>query len=244
MNLLLLEPDELCADGTARLGGRRARHALGVLGAAPGARIRAGVVGGRMGEAIVLAAGNDELVLSPRLDQDPPPPARLQLLLALPRPKILRRVLQAIASIGVKRLVLCGSYRVERSYFGSPVLAPGALRQELVLGLEQGRDTVLPGVEVRRLFKPLVEDELATLLPAPVRLLADPLATRPLPSPPSGEDVALAIGPEGGFTAYESSLLEAHGFAPFSLGRRVLRVDTAVSFAAGKLLQWLGGGAG
>lgn len=244
MNLLLLEPEELRRDGTARLRGRRARHVREVLGAAAGSRIRAGVVGGRMGEAEVVSSGEDELVLSPRLDQDPPPPAPLQLLLALPRPKILRRVLQAVASMGVKRLVLCGSYRVERSYFGSPALAPAALRAELLLGLEQGRDTVLPDVHVRRLFKPLVEDELSAMLPAPSRLLAEPAATRPLPPPPGAGEVAIAIGPEGGFTAHETGLLEAHGFLPFSLGSRVLRVDTAVSFAAGKVLEWLGRGHG
>jgi RsmE family RNA methyltransferase len=242
MNLLLLEAEELRADGTARLDGRRAIHVRDVLGARTGARIRVGVVGGRLGEAEVLASTGRELILSPRLDQDPPSPAPLEVLLALPRPKILRRVLQAIASMGVKRLVLCGSYRVERSYFGSPALAPDALRAELLLGLEQGRDTVLPQVEVRRLFKPLVEDELARLLPAPVRLVADPRSTRRLPPPSRGHAAAVAIGPEGGFTAYEAGLLQAHGFVPFTLGERVLRVDTAVSFAAGMILQWRGDG--
>jgi 16S rRNA (uracil1498-N3)-methyltransferase len=242
VNLVLVEPAELRADGTARLSGRRARHVHEVLAAAPGESIRVGVIGGRTGLAEVRASGADELVLALRLDQDPPPPAPLQLLLALPRPKVLRRVLQAVSAMGVKRLVLCGSYRVERSYFGSPALEPAALRQELLLGLEQGRDTILPAVEVRRLFKPLVEDELAALLPAPVRLLAHPVARAGLPPPPAAGDVALAIGPEGGFTAYEAGLLEAHGWVPFSLGRRVLRVDTAVSFGAGTILQWLGRG--
>lgn len=240
MNLILLDPDELRGDGTARLAGRRARHAHEVLAAAPGERLRAGVLGGRMGLAEVVASGPEALVLSLALDRDPPPPAPLQLLLALPRPKVLRRVLQAVASLGVKRLVLCGSWRVERSYFGSPALAPAALRAELVLGLEQGRDTVLPDVQVRRLFKPLVEDELAALLPAPVRLLAHPGASGGLPAPPPAGDVALAVGPEGGFTPYEAGLLEAHGWTPFSMGERVLRVDTAVSVAAGRILQWLG----
>jgi 16S rRNA (uracil1498-N3)-methyltransferase len=241
LNLILIEPDEVAPDGTARLTGRRARHAREVLDAAPGERLRAGLLGGLMGEAEVVSSAGDALVLALRLDQLPPPPAPLQLLLALPRPKILRRVLQAVASMGVKRLVLCGSYRVERSYFGSPLLAPEALRAELSLGLEQGRDTVLPEVQVRRLFKPLVEDELATLLPAPVRLLAHPAAP-PLPAPPSGGELALAIGPEGGFTTYEVGLLEAQGWAQFSLGPRVLRVDTAVTFAAGRVLEWAGKG--
>jgi RsmE family RNA methyltransferase len=240
VNLLLLEPHELGPDGLVRLrlDDRRVRHVEQVLGAAPGEHLRVGVLGGLTGEAEVLSV-EGALTLAPRLDTPPPPPAPLELLLALPRPKVLRRVLQAAASLGVKRLVLCGSYRVERSYFGSPLLAPAALREQLLLGLEQGRDTVLPEVHVRRLFKPLVEDELAALLPAPQRLLAHPVDAGALPAPAPGLPAALAIGPEGGFTAYEAGLLEAHGFHPFSLGARILRVDTAVSFAAGKVLEWM-----
>ncbi len=241
MNLLLLEAEELLRDGTARLGGRRARHVREVLGAAPGARVRAGVVGGRMGEAEVLAVGEDELVLSVRLDQDPPPPAPLQLLLALPRPKILRRVLQAVASMGVGKLVLLGSYRVEKSYFASPVLDPAAIEAELRLGLEQGRDTRPPEVTFRRFFKPFVEDELdATFAGAPARLLADPGAETPLEDVPRhGARAVVAIGPEGGWTRYEAASLTARGFVPFTLGPRVLRVDAAVPFVAGQVALWL-----
>jgi RsmE family RNA methyltransferase len=239
VNLLLLELDEIGPDGTARLTGRRARHVHAVLGAAAGERIRAGVVGGRMGEAAVLAVSADEVVLAPRLDVEPPPPAPVALLLALPRPKILRRVLQAAASMGVKRIVLVGSWRVEKSYFGSPLLEPERMREELLLGLEQGRDTVLPDVQVRRLFKPFVEDELDALLPAPARLLAHPIDSRPLEaSAPAAGEATLAIGPEGGFTAYEAGLLQARGFRAFSLGERILRVDAAVPYAMGQVELW------
>jgi RsmE family RNA methyltransferase len=241
VNLLLLEAPELRPDGTARLEGRRAAHAAAVLGVAPGDRIQAGLVGGDLGEAEVLASSPSELVLRATLDRPPPPPSPVDLLLALPRPKILRRTLQAAASMGVKRIVLAGSYRVERSYFASPHLEPERMRAELLLGLEQGRDTVLPAVEVRRLFKPFVEDELDALLPAPTRLLAHPAgAAVPLDAiaPPAAR-ATLAIGPEGGFTAYEAGLLQAHGFTAFTLGPRVLRVDAAVPFAVGQLELWL-----
>jgi RsmE family RNA methyltransferase len=239
VNLLLLEPGELSADGEARLGGRRARHVREVLGCATGDRIAVGLVGGRMGEAEVLSAGEAELVLRAVLDRPPPPPSPVSLLLALPRPKILRKVLQATAAMGVKRLVLLGSYRVEKSYWGSPVLAAGAVRQELLLGLEQGKDTALPEVVVRRFFKPFVEDELDALLPG-ARLLADPRAPGPLEAlaAPAG-GVTVAIGPEGGWTAYEAAELERRGFAPFSLGSRPLRVDQAVPFVAGQAELWL-----
>lgn len=242
MNLLLLEPAELAADGTARLAGRRAAHAAEVLRVAPGERIRAGVIGGRMGDAEVLSSTPGELVLAPRLETDPPPPSPVSLLVAVPRPKILRRVLQAAASMGVKRILLLGTYRVEKSFFASPALEPTAVRAELLLGLEQGRDTILPEVSLRRFFKPFVEDELEALFPEPSRLLAHPAPAAPLLGelPRRGPRAVIAVGPEGGFTPYEARRLEEKGFAPFSLGPRVLRVDVAVPYAVGQAEGWLG----
>jgi 16S rRNA (uracil1498-N3)-methyltransferase len=240
VNLVLLEPGELGADRTARMEGRRAAHVCEVLRVRPGDRIQVGVVGGRMGDAEVLAVSATAVTLRPALDREPPPASPVSLLLALPRPKILRKVLQAAASMGVKRLVLLGSYRVEKSYWASPHLAPGAIRGELLLGLEQGRDTVLPEVVLRRFFKPFVEDELAATFPEPARLLAHPAGAPPLEwVPVPGPRAAIAIGPEGGWTPYEAQELERRGFAPFSLGPRVLRVDAAVPYAVGQVELWL-----
>jgi len=239
VNLLLLEPAEVGPAGEARLDGRRALHVREVLRCQPGDRIAVGVVGGLAGQAEVLAAAPPELVLRVVLDRAPPPPSPVSLLLALPRPKILRKVLQAVAAMGVKRVVLLGSYRVEKAYWSSPLLAPEAIRGELLLGLEQGRDTVLPAVTLERFFKPFVEDRLDALLPG-ARLLADPHAPAPLealPAPAGG--ATIAIGPEGGWTPYEAEVLARRGFAPFSLGPRPLRVDQAVPFIVGQAEGWL-----
>ncbi len=239
MNLVLLEPEELSGGGEARLVGRRALHAARVLRARPGDTIQAGAVGGLLGDALVLASSERELVLRASLDRDPPPPSPVSLLLALPRPKILRKVLQAAASMGVKRLALVGSWRVEKSYFASPLLRPEAIRAELLLGLEQGRDTILPEVRVRRFFKPFVEDELDLSFPEPTRILAHPGGPHLEALAPAGGAAALAVGPEGGFTGYEAGALSARGFAPFSLGARVLRVDAAVPYAVAQAELWL-----
>ncbi len=242
MNLLLLEPSELDAGGTARLAGRRARHVREVLRCQAGETVAVGLIGGKAGTAEVLCCDEEGLTLRATLDRAPPHASPVTLLLALPRPKILRKVLQGTAAMGVKRLVLLGSWKVEKAYWGSPLLEPAALREELLLGLEQGRDTVLPEVLLRRFFKPFVEDELDALF-GPSRLLLDlaataPLATRP---PPTGGAVTLAIGPEGGWTGYEAGQLEQRGFLPTSLGPRPLRVDQAVPFAVGQAELWLAG---
>lgn len=236
MNLLLLEPGELQPDGTARLEGRRLLHAREVLRAQVGDELRAGVLGGGAGAAEVLRLDGEALRL--RLGPLGPPPPRpgIDLLLALPRPKALKRLLPAVAQLGVDRVVLLNAARVEKSYFASPALEPAAVRALLVQGLEQARDTVPPEVLVRERFRPFVEDELDALFPPPARrLLAHPGAAGGLPPPASGVRVLVAVGPEGGWVSFELELLAARGFAAFSLGERVLRTETLVPYLLGAL---------
>ncbi len=240
MNLILLFPDDFASDGTARLTGRRARHVCEVHRARVGDCLSVGRVNGRTGKGTVLFVEPDEVRLSVCLSEDPPPPTGLDLLLAMPRPKVLRRVLQSAASLGARRIVLLAAQRVEKSYFDTPFLEPGEVERNLVLGLEQACDTALPEVVVRRRFRPFVEDELELCWPAAgcARLLAHPAATR---SPADcevgrpGSRAVLAIGPEGGWIPFELELLEAHGFRSFGLGPRILRVETAVPFAFGQV---------
>jgi RsmE family RNA methyltransferase len=241
LNLLLLDRRDLDGD-RARVGGRRARHVVEVLRAAPGDRIAVGLLGGATGEAEVLAASVEEVLLAVRLGPSPPPRSPVSLVLALPRPKILRKVLQAAAAMGIGRIALVGTYRVEKSYFGSPLLAPDAIEGELRLGLEQGRDTVLPVVTLHRFFKPFVEDDLEQAFPrgSAARLLAHPHAPGPIDAIPCAAAAAVvAIGPEGGFTPYEAETLASRGFTPFSLGPRPLRVDVAVPFTVAQAELWL-----
>lgn len=240
MNLILLFPDDFAPDGTVRLTGRRAHHVHEVHRARVGDELTVGRVNGPVGKGTVLLVAPDEVRLSVRLTEAPPSPTGIDLLLAMPRPKVLRRVLQSAASLGARRIVLVGAQRVEKSYFDTPFLAPAEIGRNLALGLEQARDTVLPEVAVRRRFRPFVEDELEAFWPAAscVRLLAHPSAARGLAGCATGAPGApavLAVGPEGGWVSFELELLEAHGFRPFGLGPRILRVETAVPFAYGQV---------
>jgi len=241
VNLILLLPDELEADGTVRLAGRRARHVHEVHRARVGDTLTVGLLDGPVGRGTVRTVAADEVRLAVALEEQPPPPAGIDLLLAMPRPKVLRRVLQSAASLGAKRIVLVNAARVEKSYFDTPFLAPEEIERNLVLGLEQARDTVLPEVLVRPRFRPFVEDELDALWPKDAfgRLLAHPADAPALGAPQSprvGPASVVAIGPEGGWVPFETALLAEHGFARFTLGPRVLRVETAVAFAFGQLL--------
>ncbi len=232
MNLLLLLPDELSADGTARLGGERLRHLREVLGVAPGRTIRVGVLGGKVGTAEVLTLDAEEAVLRCVLDQAPAPRPAVDLVLAVPRPKALRRILAASASMGIDRLVLLAAARVEKSYLASPVLQPDRIRKHLLDGLEQAQDTVLPEVQVEPRFRPFVEDRMEALLGPGERWLLHPGDEGPRTSSNEGR-LALAIGPEGGWVSFERELLQARGFRPLGFGPRTLRTETVVPYALG-----------
>jgi RsmE family RNA methyltransferase len=164
------------------------------------------------------------------LEDEAPARPQVDLLLALPRPKVMRRLWAQLAAMGVGRIMLTNAARVERNYFDTHVLAPEVYRPLLIEGLQQAKDTQLPDVTVHRRLKILVEDELDGLVPEGLRLMADPAAEeRPVDVLRGNESerVLLAIGPEGGWTEYERTLLGAHGFRTIGVGPRTLRTDTA-----------------
>ena len=235
VNLILLFDGDFLDPHHVRLGDRRLAYVRAVHRAAVGDTLRVGRLQGGIGAGVITRLDETALEMEVVLDRDPPPAAPLTLLLALPRPKAVRRVLQCAAAIGVKRIVLINTWRVEKSFWASPALADAAVREQLVLGLEQGGDTLLPMVERRARFKPFVEDEMATLIAGTRALVAHPPAALPCPHGVDGR-VTLAVGPEGGFTPYEVDLLVAHGFTAISLGRRALRVEHAVPALLGRLL--------
>jgi RsmE family RNA methyltransferase len=227
MNIVLLEEADFVASDQVRLCGRRALHVAEVHGAAAGRQLCVGRVNGRIGSGVVTDVAEGRIAMRVVLDQDPPAPLAVRLILALPRPKSLRRILQGVTAMGVKDITVLNTWRVEKSYWGTPLLAEPALRRELILGLEQGRDTRLPLIRQRRLFKPFVEDELPSMSRNSRCLVAHPHATTRCPEP-SAEPTTLVIGPEGGLIPYEIDMLEARGFAAVSLGAHIMRVEQAV----------------
>lgn len=235
MNLLLLEDGDLVAEGRALLRGRRLKHLHEVHRAESGDRLRVGRLGGRMGTGRIVRLDTDAAEIAiESLDQSPPAKLPVTLLLALPRPKMLKRVLQTVASMGVPRLVLVNSYRVEKSFWQTPFLEPEAIREQLILGLEQARDTLLPEVVIEKRFKPFVEDRLPQLAAGTLGLVGHPGAYPACPRAVDGT-VTLAIGPEGGWIPYEVDKLQEAGLAPVQLGERILRVETAVTALLARL---------
>ena len=225
MNRIPLEPGEVC-DGVATLRDERFAHIRDVLRAKPGERLRAGVVDGPRYEAEVASIDAEACALRLVREQSPLPEPTVDLLLALPRPKCLRRLWPQLAAIGVRRLYIAQAEKVDRSYWGSHLLDPAEYRPLLLEGLAQAGDTRLPRIRLARRLKPLVEDELAPGYAAGFKWVAHPGGRRE-PADGAAGPRLLAVGPEGGWSDYELRMFAACGFETFGLGERTLRTDTA-----------------
>ncbi len=232
MNLLLLEDadfDQKAGSGTrAVVFGERLKHVRKVLRAEIGETLEVGRLGGGIGRGRIVELSRERAVLElGPLDVEPPPALPVTLVLALPRPKFVGRILQAAAAMGVKRILFVHTARVEKSYWQSSVMRPESLRRHLMLGLAQARDTVLPEIECLRGSRDLI-DALPGLVEDHERVLvADAAGAEPCPLGVDGP-TALLVGPEGGFLDEELASYGNAGATAVSLGPRALRVEHAV----------------
>ena len=245
MNRILFEKDEI-VDGIATFGGERAEHVMNVLHGEVGQILKTGEIGGFIGTGVItgitrppssvsspeitVACSHDKRSLRPWVD----------LILAPPRPRVMKRLLPQLATMGVGRIFLVGAKKVEKDFWGATLLKPENYRPLLVDGLMQAGTSILPTLETRRNFRKFVKEELNTLWPEAKRIVAHPYdgnRTIEQPERSNNRAILLAVGPEGGWTDEEVTLLEEHGFARYSLGSRILRTDTATIALLAQLMK-------
>ncbi|MDO4896152.1 MAG: 16S rRNA (uracil(1498)-N(3))-methyltransferase [Moraxella sp.] len=238
MNVMILPPSAFC-DTTATIdSAEQLSHIKKILRAKVGDTLKIGKFGDKMGVGQIAHIDDTHCLLeNVRLDTDPPPKLGLTVMLALPRPKVLRRLIMDMTAFGVNDIILINSVRTDKSYWGSPLLA--RLDEFALEGLQQGVDSVPPAITFAKRFKPFVQDDLPQLIQGKSALVFHPYADisfkdfiskNPLP------DVVI-IGAEGGFVPYEIGLLASVGVRSVSLGKRILRTESAVNAVLG---CWLG----
>ncbi len=230
MNRILFQADDVAGDGRVVLRDGRAGHIRDVLRSVPGDRIRVGILNGPRGEGEVVSLDDAAVELACCFECEPPGMPALDLLLAMPRPKVMKRLWAPLASLGLGRIIITNAARVERNYFDTHWLDRGQYGPLLVEGLEQAGITRLPEVTVSKRFRPLIEDRIDALCPDTGRIVAHPHGAGPpatgLAMPP-GRRLLLAVGPEGGWVPFELELMREAGFSPVSLPFGTLRTDVA-----------------
>ena len=228
MNLILLFANDVWSGTTCFLAnGRRTDHIRSVLRSSIGDSIRVGLYGGAQGSARVEAIDDSGVTLSVQLTESPPARHRFDIVLALPRPKMLRRILRTVAEFGVSNLHLINSTRVDKSYWQSPLLSQAKLSDALMAGMERSQDTIAPVVHCHSRFRPFVEDRLSLICNSRPCWITDrgaPVALSQTPAVPA----VVMIGPEGGFVPFEIELATRVVAQRVHLGERILSVDTAL----------------
>ena len=276
MNRILFETDEI-VDGVATFGGERAEHVMKVLHGEIAQVLKTGEVNGKIGTGVIQSIdtsccgdlssehrsieASEQVRISVLLShtQDSLRPW-IDLILAPPRPRVMKRLLPQLATMGVGRIFLVGAKKVEKDFWGATLLKEENYRPLLIDGLMQAGTSILPTLETRRNFRTFVKEEVDGLWPKATRSVAHPYgggdegfrretevlrgletldgrralksnASGPLPRP------LLAIGPEGGWTDEEVAILEERGFSRYSLGSRILRTDTAAIALLAQLMK-------
>ena len=245
MNRILFEKNEI-VNGVATFGGERAEHVMNVLHGEIGQVLKTGEIDGKIGTSVIKSisslpssVSSPEITVSCSHSQASIAPW-VDLILAPPRPRVMKRLLPQLATMGVGRIFLVGAKKVEKDFWGATLLKPENYRPLLIDGLMQAGTSILPTLETRRNFRKFVKEELDALWPEAKRIVAHPYdgnRTIEQSEQSNNRTILLAIGPEGGWTDEEVALLEEHGFARYSLGSRILRTDTATIALLAQLMK-------
>jgi len=178
MNLILIHPEEVDVAGRARLTDLRAEHIRNVLRAESGKTLRIGLLNGPFGTGTVEKISDESVTLTCEFEAEVPPRPTIDLLLAMPRPKVLKRLWAQFAALGVGRIFITNAEKVERYYFDTHILEPDFYNARFIEGLQQARDTRLPEVTIVKNLKPFLETERFPTIGK--KFLADPSGERSL----------------------------------------------------------------
>jgi 16S rRNA (uracil1498-N3)-methyltransferase len=235
MNIVLLDPRQTEAEFWSISSTRQLEHLQQHLQIQVGDTLKVGIREGQRYLTEIVEISEKAVRLKPLQQETVPEKLPVTLIVALPRPKVLRRLIMDSVTLGVEKIILLHSYRVDKSYWQTPFLQQ--LNHYIELGLEQAGDTVAPKIELYKRFKPFVEDILPGLISTDCpAYVAHPYAEQAMPFAIE-HPCTIVIGPEGGFIPYEVDLLIKNGCQAVSLGNRIIRTETVIPYVLGRLFS-------
>ncbi len=233
MNMLLIK--EKSKDNLYKIGGEEFLHITKHLKLDVGQSFVAGILNDKIGKCEILQIENDFLTCKFFQEKNPPNPAKIKLIMAIPRPKVLKRVLKHIITFGVKEIYLINSWSVEKSFIKSSIIENQEFDKIIKEALTQAKDTIYPKIEVYNLFKPFVEDILPQICDGCEKYLAHPKNAIIAPYGLQNKSIVV-VGPDRGFNDFEVEQFKKQGFKTVSLGERILHQESAISYILGRFI--------
>ena len=258
MNIVLFSDDDCATPDCINDGcvfyknDERYLHIKKILNLKEGDVFKAGIINGKIGEAQISHLSEEKILFSfcpnkpdkgiadngaDKVETRPLPLPPIKIILGFPRPIQLRRILRDAASLGFAKIVLCGTDLGERSYLKSNLSSPEEVKKYLLDGISQAGQTMLPAFS----FCSSVKEALKNLKAASFKGSKVLLDIGDFPSLSTfkmkkGEELSIAIGSERGWTQNEREAFLAEGFISYSMGKRILRTETALTSALSVLL--------
>ncbi|MBI5870690.1 MAG: 16S rRNA (uracil(1498)-N(3))-methyltransferase [Actinobacteria bacterium] len=232
--------DERITSGqTVRLSSDDAFHASRVLRLRPGDQLELAGADGRAFQAKVSGAGSGfEAVVGDEIGMEPQPALALTVVQAMPRGRKMDLVVEKLSEIGVTGLVpVYSQASVAKPKPGGGEKLERWRRIARSSASQAKRDRVMDVADPRALAGWLDSWE-GSLIALATEVDAMPLGEA---AAMTAAPLALLIGPEAGFSEEELRLLQDHGATFASLGRLVLRTETAALVSAAIVMHRLGG---
>lgn len=227
-------------------------HIKKVLHLKEGDVFKAGIINGKIGEAQISHLSEEKILFSfcpnkpdkgiadngaDKVETRPLPLPPIKIILGFPRPIQLRRILRDAASLGFAEIVLCGTDLGERSYLKSNLSSPEEIKKYLLDGISQAGQTLLPEFSFCNSVKEALKNlKTASFKGSKVLLDIGDFPSLSIFKMKKGEELTIAIGSERGWTQNEREAFFSEGFISYSMGKRILRTETALTSALSVLL--------
>ncbi len=238
MNIILFST--LAETNELPMKDHRARHIKKILHLVKGDTFQAGVINQSKGLATITKMDEKSISFTYEVENEQASSLYpVTLIVAQVRPISMRRILREAVSLGVGSLILCTTDTAEKSYAKANLYTSGEYENILVDGAMQSGQSRVSSVQFASSLKDAI-DQLPT--DAEKIVLDNVWEGVPLSSLNLGEKqpVVLAIGGERGFSDRERTLFKEHAFRFASLGKRILRTETACSAGIAVLLGRMG----
>lgn len=233
MNIILIEKEESSFSSLDE----RYIHIQKVLALKNGDSFKCGIINGEEGRATITNFDEKKIDFIFKGERDGSSLYPLTLIVAQTRPICMKRILREAVSLGVKKLILPISDKGEKSYRNSSFYTSGEYYETMKDGAMQAGHTGISEIIVGCTVEEAIEETVADCL----LLLDNVIGAESLSSLSlEGKSVALAIGPERGWSEKERELFLSSSYVPTLIGNRILRTETCVSASVSVALSRMG----
>ncbi|MCR5847406.1 MAG: 16S rRNA (uracil(1498)-N(3))-methyltransferase [Lachnospiraceae bacterium] len=166
-------------------------------------------------------------------------PSKVRLYQCLPKAEKMEMIIQKCVELGVSEIIPVASKRCVVKLDDKKAAAKTARWQAIAEAAgKQSKRTIIPFIgQVRTFAEAVKESENDDIRIIPYEMSDDTDVTKKIFRELSpGKSISVFIGPEGGFDESEVELAIKEGIVPISLGKRILRTETAGM----TVMAWIG----